>query len=154
MTDKIVLRPESKPPASTKHFEDVWEDAEKLFDANKLNVDSILNELQAKISLYRLLGAGSFDPADLASAQASMNGKMLMTLASLSLKENVNVFTSLQMAINERRLLQMELTAKPNGNSPIDAFIGDFTAKARENGASAIGEDLLKVIRGVSDKHP
>lgn len=148
MTDKIVLRPENKP-APAKHFEDVWEDAEKLFDANKLNVDSILNELQAKISLYRLLGAGSFDPAELASAQASMIGKMLMTLTSLSLKENVNAYTALQQAIEERRLMKMEAGISSSGG--MDKIIASLSTNKPEPmiGAHA---DMMKQIEDVLKK--
>jgi hypothetical protein len=154
MTDKIVLKPENKPAPKAKHFEELWEEAEKLFDADKLKVDSILNELQAKVSLYRLLGAGSFDAAELASAQASMIGKMLMTLASLSLKENVNTYAALAEAIQEKRLMTMEMSLG-NNSDKMGKLLTEMQAKAKSEGNQlpiGINQELMNAVIGAVEK--
>jgi hypothetical protein len=136
MTAPIVLHPKKSDTEAPKHFEQVWEESEKLFDADKLNVESILNELQAKVSLYRLLGTGSFEAQDLGRTKTLLIGKIIMTLTKLSLKDNLNTFEALQVAIEDHKLIQME-TSVSGGD--LDKLMSVIQTKAAEtpNGVNA-----------------
>jgi hypothetical protein len=108
MTAPIIIKPEDQAP--TKHFEDIWETGEKLFNPANLKVDNILNELNAKLSLYRMLEKGAADAEELSKAKSMVFGKVLLALTKLSLLDNVNTFAALQTAVEEQKLSKMEET--------------------------------------------
>jgi hypothetical protein len=154
MTDKIVLKPEIKTkPAAPKHFEELWETSEKLFDAEKLNVDSILNELQAKISLYRMLGTGSFDADELMRTKTALMGKILVAMTKLSLKENVNTFLALQQGIEETKLMNMEAgVSKEQSSGGFDRFFEELGKQAKTSDGVPISGDILKDLKTAMEK--
>jgi len=77
----------------TSHFEDLWERCEKLFqeNINKTDTSSIINELSMKVDLYKKLDQK--DAIDIEIIKSRLLGEILLTLTSLSIKDNINVFS-------------------------------------------------------------
>lgn len=87
------------------HFEKLWEQAEefqKEGSANS-NVQQIIEELMMKISLYKAIDSKTELPEeDRQKVKSRTLGEILLTLTSLSLKDNINVYESLNMALQYR----------------------------------------------------
>jgi len=87
------------------HFEVLWEQAEnfqKDGSAN-VNVQRIIDELMMKINLYKAIDAKTEIPEeDRQKVKSRTLGEILLTLTSLSLKDNINVYESLNMALQYR----------------------------------------------------
>ena len=87
------------------HFEVLWEKAEnfqKDGSAN-VNVQQIIEELMMKISLYKAIDSKTEIPEeDRRKVKSRTLGEILLTLTSLSLKDNINVYESLNMALQYR----------------------------------------------------
>lgn len=87
------------------HFEVLWEQAEnfqKDGSAN-VNVQQIIDELIMKINLYKAIDAKTEIPEeDRQKVKSRLMGEILLTLTSLSLKDNINVYESLNMALQYR----------------------------------------------------
>lgn len=90
------------------HFEDLWEDSEKLhLDAD---VKDILNELILKINLYQIIDSKSEIPDDeRIKVKSRTMGEILLTLTNLSFKDNINVYNELKTA---NQLKKAEMSAK------------------------------------------
>lgn len=87
------------------HFEELWEKCENFHKDNGLNEEagSIVDELVYKINLYKALDAKTEIPEeDRQKAKSRTMGEILLTLTNLSLKDNINVFDSLGVALQYR----------------------------------------------------
>ena len=90
-----------------KHFENLWEDAEKYYkeSSGDAPIDSILNELILKINLYKSIDENEAFPADQKTKiKLHTFGEILMTLTQLSLKDNVNSYAALQAALQYKKI--------------------------------------------------
>lgn len=89
----------------TAHFEELWENCENLHKKN-LNNDSvitIIDELNMKINLYKLLdGKIDLQKDELQKIKSRTMGEILLTLTKLSLIDNINVYESLSIAAQHR----------------------------------------------------
>jgi len=89
------------------HFEELWvkcEDFQK--DVTQgVEVKNIMEELMLKLNLYKAIDAKAEIPAEeRQKIKSRALGEILLTLACLSLKDNINVYDSLNMALMYRSL--------------------------------------------------
>ncbi len=84
------------------HFEDLWEESEKLHqDINNTDVSVIIDEILMKLKLYKILN-DKIKTEDQQKAKSRLLGEILFTITKLSLKDNINVFESLAIAYRGR----------------------------------------------------
>lgn len=89
-------------------FELLWEASEQLFVQDASDVQSITNELIAKISLYKALDANpDIDHDAKVKLKERTMGTILTTLTNLSRKDDINVYVSLKDAIAVAKMDQM-----------------------------------------------
>lgn len=89
------------------HFEELWEQSENFQKeaTASINVQSLIQELVLKINLYRAIDAKTEIPEeDRQKVKSRTMGEILLTLTSLSLKDNINVYESLNIALQYRSL--------------------------------------------------
>ncbi len=89
----------------TMHFEELWEKCENFYKDSKLITDSksLLEELDLKLNLYRAIDAKEEIPEEeRQKVKSRVLGEILLTLTGLSLKDNVNVFEALSIALQYR----------------------------------------------------
>jgi hypothetical protein len=89
------------------HFEKLWEQSEEFQKDGSANtsVQQIIEELMMKISLYKVIDAKTEIPEeDRQKVKSRTLGEILLTLTALSLKDNINVYESLNMALQYRSL--------------------------------------------------
>lgn len=88
------------------HFEELWETCEKLYQnvGGKDDVSSIIEELSMKVDFYRSLEKKELPENEKAKVKSRIMGEILLTLTHLSLKDNLNVFDSLNMAMQYKSL--------------------------------------------------
>jgi len=89
------------------HFEKLWEKAEEFQKDGSANttVQQMIEELMMKISLYKAIDSKTEIPEeDRAKVKSRTLGEILLTLTALSLKDNINVYESLNMALQYRSL--------------------------------------------------
>lgn len=88
------------------HFEELWEKCENLFKNNpELRVQDVIDELLMKINLYKALDTRTEIPEEeRKTLQSRTMGEILLTLTHLSLKDNVNVYEALNMALQYRSI--------------------------------------------------
>lgn len=89
------------------HFEELWEKCEAFQkDAIGNNTaDIMLEELSIKINLYKVIDAKQEIPLeDRQKVKSRLLGEILLTLTGLSLKDNINVYESLNIALQYRSL--------------------------------------------------
>lgn len=91
------------------HFEDLWERCESFHkeEGEKgLDTQTILDDLEMKIKLYRMVDKNPFIVPELEhplnddkeKAKSRLLGEILLTLTNLSLNDNINVFDALAVA--------------------------------------------------------
>jgi len=90
-----------------KHFEQLWEDAEKI--NAEINdgtpVTALVEELIQKLGVYRILDQNDKVPADeKIKLKSHLFGKILVLLTNLSLKDNINVYASLNNSIEDLKI--------------------------------------------------
>lgn len=88
-----------------KHFEELWESCENFYKESRLITDSqtLLEELELKLNLYKAIDAkGELPEEDRQKVKSRILGEILLTLTGLSLKDNVNVYESLNIALQYR----------------------------------------------------
>jgi hypothetical protein len=90
---------------SAKHFEELWEECETMHSQFNGNdpLSSIMDELSMKINLYKALDYKTLPQEELQKIKSRTLGEILLTLTHLSLKENINVFESLNVAKQYRQ---------------------------------------------------
>lgn len=91
---------------NTKSFEDLWVACEE--SCKDLTLDekviSILDELQAKLNLYKVIEFKKEIPkTELKIMKERVLGEMLFTITKLSFKDNINVFQALLIALNNKK---------------------------------------------------
>ena len=89
------------------HFEELWEKCEQLQKevSKESTTPSIIDELMMKINLYKVIGEKTELPiADQQKIKSRTMGEILLTLTNLSLKDNINVFEALNVALQYRTL--------------------------------------------------
>jgi len=87
------------------HFETLWEQCEKFQKdaAANANIQQLVEELMMKISLYKAIDAKTEIPEeDRQKVKSRTLGEILLTLTALSLKDNINVYDSLNIALQYR----------------------------------------------------
>lgn len=87
------------------HFEVLWEQCENFQkDATAHNaVQQIIDELMLKINLYKAIDAKTEIPEeDRQKVKSRTLGEILLTLTALSLKDNINVYEALNIALQYR----------------------------------------------------
>ena len=87
------------------HFEELWEECEKFQkDATAKNdVQHIIDELMLKINLYKAFDTKQEIPEeDRQKVKSRTLGEILLTLTALSLKDNINVYEALNIALQYR----------------------------------------------------
>jgi hypothetical protein len=86
-----------------QHFEELWEHCEKLHKNDDSSTTTILDELSMKINLYKMIDSKTELAADeRQKVKTRTMGEILLTLTSLSLKDNINVFDALNTAAQYR----------------------------------------------------
>jgi hypothetical protein len=87
------------------HFEELWEKCEKLHVGNEEAASSIIEELTMKMGIYRAVDLKTEIPdVERVKIKSRIMGEILLTLTHLSLKDNINVFESLSMAMQFKEL--------------------------------------------------
>ena len=88
------------------HFEELWEKGENFFKNNSdLGVQAIVDELMMKINLYKALDSRTEIPEEeKRKLQSRTMGEILLTLTHLSLKDNINTYEALSMALQYRSI--------------------------------------------------
>ena len=89
------------------HFEELWEKCEQFQQetAASRDVQSVLEELILKINLYKAIDAKEEIPeTDRQKIKSRTLGEILLTLTTLSMKDNVNVYEALNIALQYRSL--------------------------------------------------
>jgi hypothetical protein len=92
---------------SNIHFEQLWEQCEKLHQESliKNSVPEILAELSLKINLYKIMDSKSeISPEECQKIKIRTMGEILLSLTDLSLKDNIDVFQALSEAMQYRSI--------------------------------------------------
>lgn len=87
------------------HFENLWNKCENLHEETVKNETSeqIIDELILKINLYKVLHQKTEIPDnERETIKSRTMGEILLTLTKLSLKENLNVYEALNIAMQYR----------------------------------------------------
>ena len=94
-------------------FELIWEASEALYKNDPSDIQSIANELIAKIALYKALDLNNEIEAETKpKLKERMMGSILSTLTHLSLKDNVNTYIALKDAIATTKMDKMAAQLK------------------------------------------
>lgn len=84
------------------HFEELWERCEK-FHQEASNDSSLMDELMMKVNLYKVIDQKTEVPEEeRQKLKSRAMGEILLTLTGMSLKDNVNVFEALSIALQYR----------------------------------------------------
>lgn len=89
------------------HFEELWERCENFHKDSALGspVQNIIEEMMIKINLYKAIDAKTEIPEDERQKLKSRTlGEILLTFTNLSLKDNINVYEALSIALQYRSL--------------------------------------------------
>jgi hypothetical protein len=89
------------------HFEKLWEQAEEFQKEGSANasVQQLIDELMMKINLYKAIDSKTEIPVeDRQKVKSRTLGEILLTLTALSLKDNINVYESLNVALQYRSI--------------------------------------------------
>jgi hypothetical protein len=89
------------------HFEILWEKCENFQkEANAgASVQQVIEELVMKISLYKAIDTKTEIPEeDRQKVKSRTLGEILLTLTALSLKDNINVYDALNIALQYRSI--------------------------------------------------
>jgi hypothetical protein len=89
------------------HFEELWEQCEKLHQESikEGTSASVIDELMMKLNIYKVIDLKTEIPEDERQKIKSRTlGEILLTLTALSLKDNINVFESLATAYKYRSI--------------------------------------------------
>jgi hypothetical protein len=88
------------------HFEEIWNKCEELQQEIVANesITSILDELTIKIGLYKALSQKKIPEQERESIKSRTMGEILLTLTKLSMKDNINVYEALNIAMQYRSI--------------------------------------------------
>lgn len=94
-------------------FEVLWETSESLYSKDTSDIQSITNELIAKITLYKALDLNTDIPEEAKpKLKENMMGSILTTLTHLSFKENINTYMALKDAIAANKMDRLAASLK------------------------------------------
>lgn len=97
------------------HFEELWEDAEKLLETetNISELSELVTEFKAKLSIYEALDSTeNLSKQDLAKLKGHTFGKLLLLMTQISAKDGINVFAALRTACNNSKIEALETKYK------------------------------------------
>lgn len=89
------------------HFEELWEHCENFHNNANLGASthSIIDELIMKINLYKAIDEKKEIPdEEYQKIKSRTLGEILLTMTKLSLKDNINVFEALGVALQYRNV--------------------------------------------------
>jgi len=88
------------------HFEELWTKCEELHQEalSQESNDSIMDELALKINLYKALGHKEIPEKERETIKSRTMGEILLTLTKLSMKDNINVYEALSIALQYRSI--------------------------------------------------
>lgn len=89
------------------HFEELWEKCEILQKESRQNdsIQDIIEELMLKLNLYKAIDAKTEIPLeDRQKIKSRTLGEILLTLTALSLSDDINVYESLNTAMQYRSI--------------------------------------------------
>ena len=88
------------------HFEELWTKCEELQQEISINesVAAILDELAIKINLYKALSQKEIPEQERETIKSRTMGEILLTLTKLSMKDNINVYEALSIAMQYRSI--------------------------------------------------
>lgn len=89
------------------HFEELWERCEVFHKDAGIGADvqDVIDELTMKICLYKAIDSKTEIPEDERQKLKSRTlGEILLTITNLSLKDNLNVYEALSIALQYRSL--------------------------------------------------
>jgi len=84
------------------HYEELWEKCEEYHKESSIDDDaeSIVKEITMKLGLYDAVNKQiSSSIEDKEKAKSRLLGEILFSLTALSLKDNINVYEALQIAL-------------------------------------------------------
>lgn len=89
------------------HFEELWEKSEKFHqeDGNEKKTSELIDELVMKLNLYKAIDSREEIPeSERQNIKSRTLGEILLTLTNLSLKDNINVYEALSIALQYRSI--------------------------------------------------
>ena len=90
------------------HFEELWEKCENFQkDASEhMEIPQMIEELVLKINLYKAIDSkmSEITTEDAQKVKSRLLGEILLVITCMSLKDNINVFESLGMALQFRSI--------------------------------------------------
>ncbi len=89
----------------TLHFEELWEKCEQFHQDNEKDekVSPSIDELMMKLNIYKAIELKNEIPEEEKKKIKSRTlGEILLTLTNISLKDNINVFEALNLALQYR----------------------------------------------------
>ena len=87
------------------HFEILWEQCENFQKDGTANstIQQVIDELGMKINLYKAIDTKTEIPdVDRQKVKSRLLGEILLTITAMSLKDNINVYEALNMALQYR----------------------------------------------------
>lgn len=89
------------------HFEDLWEKCEAFHKAESSQdvSSSLIDELMMKMNLYKVIDLKSEIPEeDRQKIKSRTMGEILLTVTQISLKDNINVYEALKVALEYKSI--------------------------------------------------
>lgn len=87
------------------HFEELWTKCEELHQGIENEpIQSILDELSMKINLYKALCEKELPEKESAEIKSRTMGEILLTFTKLSMKDNIDVYSALSIAMQYRSI--------------------------------------------------
>lgn len=88
------------------HFEELWNKCEELQRdiVSDESTSAILEELEIKLNLYKALTHKEIPEKEREIVKSRIMGEILLTLTKLSMKDNVNVYEALSVAMQYRSI--------------------------------------------------
>lgn len=102
-----------------QHFENLWEEAEKLLkqDTDISSCHELLKEAIGKLSALDALNTlsqkeESMSPEDAIKLKTNIMGKLILVLTQISAKDNINVYAALKAALDDKKITIFEAKYK------------------------------------------
>jgi hypothetical protein len=90
------------------HFEELWEKCENFQKeaSDHTTTQQMIDELSLKINLYKAIDAKAAEipPEECQKVKSRLLGEILLVISCMSLKDNINVFEALSMALQFRSI--------------------------------------------------
>lgn len=89
------------------HFEELWEKSEKFCSTQEdQSLSDLFDEILLKITLYKKFDERKDEgvPEEILQVKNHTFGEILLSLSAISLKENINVYEALSIALKHRNI--------------------------------------------------